>query len=139
VNRLNLLRFLWRTIAVTIFTLMAHMIYRTSRTCTLVAAIDEAEKAYLGAIEAGMLSAFDANTETTLRMSQFVSRPRLQIKVSKSREARLYNSLSTWASFPEYLQGHPLKIVECEWEVWALKAYIEVCFSFFSSGDNPLN
>jgi hypothetical protein len=40
---------------------MAHMIYRTSRmylTCTLVAAIDEVEKAYLGAIE--------ADTETSL-------------------------------------------------------------------------
>jgi hypothetical protein len=60
-NLLNPLRFLWRTIAATIFTLMAHMIYRTSRmylTYTLVAAIDKVEKAYLGAIE--------ADTETSL-------------------------------------------------------------------------
>jgi hypothetical protein len=34
----------------------------------LVAAIDEAEKADLGTIEAGMLSAFDANME--LRLSR---------------------------------------------------------------------
>jgi hypothetical protein len=32
----------------------------------LVTAIDEAEKAYLGAIEACMLSVFDANTEISL-------------------------------------------------------------------------
>jgi hypothetical protein len=36
--------------------------------CNLVAAIDEVEKAYLGAIGAGALSAFDANME--LRLSR---------------------------------------------------------------------
>jgi hypothetical protein len=59
-------------IAVIIFTLMmAHIICRTSPTyltCNLVAAIDEAEKAYIGAIEADILSAFDANME--LRLSR---------------------------------------------------------------------
>jgi hypothetical protein len=57
-------------IAVIIFTLMmAHIICRTSPmhlTCNLVAAIDEAEKAYIRAIEAGVFSAFDANMELKL-------------------------------------------------------------------------
>jgi hypothetical protein len=42
---------------------MAHIIHRLAMylTYTLVAAIDEAEKAYIGTIETGVLSAFDVN------------------------------------------------------------------------------
>ncbi|KAF8216721.1 hypothetical protein K438DRAFT_1747904 [Mycena galopus ATCC 62051] len=91
---------------------MAYTIYHTSPmrlTAHLVSAIDEAEKAYLGAIEAGVLSSFDANIE--LRLSK------LQIKVSNIRETSLRNSLSSWLSLGEYFRGRALEILECIGEI----------------------
>jgi RNase P protein component len=72
-------------------------------------------------------------------VSRSISRPRLQIKVSKIGEASLRNSLSTRASFREYFRGHPLKIGGCGWEVRALKTDIEVCFTILCSRNDPLN
>ncbi|KAF8216714.1 hypothetical protein K438DRAFT_1747896 [Mycena galopus ATCC 62051] len=67
------------------------------------------EKAYLGAIEAGVLSGFDAKIELRLL--------KLQIKVSNIREASLRNSLSSWLSLEEYFRGRSLEILECIGEI----------------------
>ncbi|KAF8216702.1 hypothetical protein K438DRAFT_2007508 [Mycena galopus ATCC 62051] len=110
-------------VAASIFTVTtAPMIYyHTSPmrlTRNLVSAIDEAEKAYLGAIEAGALAGFDAKME--FRLST------LQIKVSNIREASLRNSLSIWLSLEEYCRGRSLTILECMGEVRRLKTDIEI-------------
>ncbi|KAF8216704.1 hypothetical protein K438DRAFT_1953607 [Mycena galopus ATCC 62051] len=105
--------------------LMAHIIRHTAPmrlTSTLVAAIHEAEKAYLGAIEAGMLPGSDVNVD--LRLSRH--RQSLQIQVSNIREASLRNSLSSWLSLREYFRGRSLTILECIWEVQMLKTDIEI-------------
>ncbi|KAJ7860512.1 hypothetical protein B0H13DRAFT_2672063 [Mycena leptocephala] len=87
-------------------------------TRVLAAAITETEKAYLQALETGLLSPSDVNTAEMLAT--------LQLKVSTIREATLSNSLSVYATLREFLTGRTLVIVRCIWEVHALKTHIEI-------------
>ncbi|KAJ7117830.1 hypothetical protein C8R44DRAFT_879367 [Mycena epipterygia] len=84
----------------------------------LVAAIKDAEKTYLDAIEAGILSKSDVDAAAILSS--------LQIKVSTIRQESLRNSLSTRQEFREFCKGRSITILKCIREVRKFEADIEI-------------
>ncbi|KAJ7213058.1 hypothetical protein GGX14DRAFT_393260 [Mycena pura] len=87
----------------------------------MVAAIANAEKVYIDALESGALSATDVHIDDIAeKMSS------LHTKVSEIRETTLRNSLSHRAAFRQYLTGHAFALVECIWEVHDFQTRIEV-------------
>ncbi|KAJ7117776.1 hypothetical protein C8R44DRAFT_201189 [Mycena epipterygia] len=100
---------------------MAYLIHLASPmrlTCVLVAAIDDVEKTYFEAIEAGVLSKSDVHTAAMLSS--------LQIEVSNIREATLRNSLSTCQALREFFKGRTLTVLGCIREVHKLETHIEI-------------
>ncbi|KAJ6488076.1 hypothetical protein DFH09DRAFT_1339329 [Mycena vulgaris] len=87
-------------------------------TRVLLAAIADAEDAYLEALEAGILSHTDVHTAEMMS--------NLQLKVSHLREASLRHSLSYCTTVSEFLKGRTLTLLQCIWEVRALEARIEI-------------
>ncbi|KAJ7213065.1 hypothetical protein GGX14DRAFT_620060 [Mycena pura] len=105
----------------------------------MVAAIANAEKVYIDALESGALSTRDVHIDDIAeKMSRSVhSLPQRNIpvpntpcslhsKVSNIRETTLRNSLSHRTAFRQYLTGHAFKLVECIWEVHDFQTRIEV-------------
>ncbi|KAJ7213066.1 hypothetical protein GGX14DRAFT_564109 [Mycena pura] len=86
----------------------------------MVAAIANAEKVYIDALESGALSATEVHIdEIAEKMSS------LHTKVSKIRETTLRNSLSNRAVFSQYLTGHTFTLVQCICEVHDFQTRIE--------------
>ncbi|KAJ7282974.1 hypothetical protein C8J57DRAFT_1463544 [Mycena rebaudengoi] len=72
---------------------------------------------YFAAVEAGELLG-DAGTEETLN--------KLQLEVSKIREASLDNSMSTWKTLGDFFRGRSFTVLQCTSEVQRLKTQIEM-------------
>ncbi|KAJ6527204.1 hypothetical protein DFH09DRAFT_1094872 [Mycena vulgaris] len=87
-------------------------------TRVLVAAIAEAEKTYLEAVEAGVLSKYDVHMGGTLTSLRF--------KVSHIRETSLRNSLSYRTAFCEFIKGRTLTLLQCIGEVRGVETHIEI-------------
>ncbi|KAF7356351.1 hypothetical protein MVEN_00967400 [Mycena venus] len=87
-------------------------------THVLVAAIAATEKAYLEALEIGLISPSDVETAEMLST--------LQLKVLKIREASLRNSRSYWKAFFGFLEGRTLTVQFCIWKVRDLNTHIEI-------------
>ncbi|KAJ7117803.1 hypothetical protein C8R44DRAFT_879340 [Mycena epipterygia] len=84
----------------------------------LVAAIEDAERTYLDASEAGIISKSDVNAGAMLSS--------LQIKVSTIRKESLRNSLSIPQEVREFCKGRTFTILNCIREVRKFEADIEI-------------
>ncbi|KAJ7117795.1 hypothetical protein C8R44DRAFT_879333 [Mycena epipterygia] len=112
--------------------LMACLIHVASPmrlTYVLVTAIDNVEKTYFEAIEAGVLSKSDAHTVAMLSA--------LQIEVSNIREVTLRNSLSTRWALREFFRGRTLTVLGCIREVRKLETHIEILKEEHLRAANP--
>ncbi|KAJ6488072.1 hypothetical protein DFH09DRAFT_1455919 [Mycena vulgaris] len=87
-------------------------------TRVLVAAIANAENAYLEALEASVFSNADVH------MAEIMSS--LRLKVSHLREESLRHSLSYRTTVSEFLKGRSFTLLQCIREVRALEAHIEI-------------
>ncbi|KAJ7696479.1 hypothetical protein B0H17DRAFT_1177908 [Mycena rosella] len=87
-------------------------------TRVLVIAMDDAEKAYLQAIESGKADLH------MLHAAEMISS--LQMKVSTIREATLRNSLSYRTAFCAFLKGQTLSVLQCIREVREVETHIEI-------------
>ncbi|KAJ7696486.1 hypothetical protein B0H17DRAFT_1329168 [Mycena rosella] len=107
-------------VGVVVLTVAAFTIHRASPirlTRNLVAAIADAEKTYLEALEAGVSN---SELHTAERLSS------LQLKVSTIHEATLCNSLSYRAAFCAFLKGHSLTVLYSIREVREFETHIEI-------------
>ncbi|KAJ7491936.1 hypothetical protein FB451DRAFT_511977 [Mycena latifolia] len=83
----------------------------------LAALMDETEKAYFTAIEAGVLCKCDVQAK---EMS------RLQIMASQLREAILRDSLSGQKTVWSFMRGRSLTVLRCIWDTRRFKICIEI-------------
>ncbi|KAJ6534696.1 hypothetical protein DFH09DRAFT_1405340, partial [Mycena vulgaris] len=107
-------------LGVFVLTMVAYIVHYASLmrlTRILVAAIADAERIYLEALEAGVLSKSDTRTAETLA--------RLQIKISTISEASLHNSLSYHVVLCKFLKGRTLTVLECLRKILRLETDIE--------------
>jgi hypothetical protein len=130
-------------IALVIFVVAAGIVHYTSPPCltrVLITAIANVEEIYLEALETGLLSASDIDTAEMLstyvdplfpRRCIYLHAGRLQLKVSKIREASLRNSLSHSGTLREFFGGRTFTLLRCIREVRVLEIHIEVHISFF--------
>ncbi|KAJ6488096.1 hypothetical protein DFH09DRAFT_1209940 [Mycena vulgaris] len=98
----------------------AYMIFvasPTRLTRILVTLLDETEKAYLTAIEAGVLCACDVQAHEISR---------LRIKVSEIREATLRDSLSSQKALGSFMKGRSFTLFRCVRDTQRFKTGIEI-------------
>ncbi|KAJ7696481.1 hypothetical protein B0H17DRAFT_1177910 [Mycena rosella] len=101
--------------------LVAYIIHRAAPmhlTRVLVAAITDAEKTYLEALEAGV--SFNSDSHMSERLTS------LQLKVSTIREATLRDSLSYRTSVGAFFKGNSLTVLYCIREVREFETHMEI-------------
>ncbi|KAJ7252565.1 hypothetical protein C8J57DRAFT_1722804 [Mycena rebaudengoi] len=96
---------------------IVHHIWPMRLTHVLVAFMQETEKLYYGAVEAGELPG-DVDTEEKLLS--------LQTKVSEVREESLRNSLSTWTALGDFFRGRSIMPLQSTNEIQSFKTHIEI-------------
>ncbi|KAJ7252580.1 hypothetical protein C8J57DRAFT_1722815 [Mycena rebaudengoi] len=96
---------------------IVHHIWPMRLTNVLVAFMQETEKLYYGAVEAGELPG-DVDTEEKLLS--------LQKKVSEIREQSLCDFLSTWKTLGDFFRGRSITLLQCADEIQSFKTNIEI-------------
>ncbi|KAJ7200711.1 hypothetical protein C8J57DRAFT_1413248 [Mycena rebaudengoi] len=109
------------TVGVSILSLaticIIYRIWPLRLTDVLYALMTETVDIYFAAVEAGELPG-DTGTEETLN--------KLQLEVSKIREASLDNSMSTWKTLGDFFRGRSFAVLRCTSDVRKLKTQIEM-------------
>ncbi|KAJ7251320.1 hypothetical protein C8J57DRAFT_1723202 [Mycena rebaudengoi] len=94
---------------------MIHRIWPRRLTYNLVASMQETEKLYYDAIEAGELPRDVATEEKLLS---------LQKRVAETHEASLRNSSSMWKALGDFFRGRSITLLQCADEVQSFKNHI---------------
>ncbi|KAJ7251314.1 hypothetical protein C8J57DRAFT_1520663 [Mycena rebaudengoi] len=96
---------------------LVHRIWPMRLTYNLVASMQETEKLYYDAIEAGELPR-DVSTEEKLLS--------LQKKVAEVHEASLRNSSPIWKALEDFFRGRSITLLQCADEIQSFKTHIEI-------------
>ncbi|KAJ7252563.1 hypothetical protein C8J57DRAFT_638081 [Mycena rebaudengoi] len=96
---------------------LVHRIWPMRLTYNLVASMQETEKLYYDALEAGELPR-DVSTEERLL--------NLQKKMAETHEATLRNSSSTWETLEDFFRGRSITLLQCADDIQSFKTHIEI-------------
>ncbi|KAJ7252574.1 hypothetical protein C8J57DRAFT_638263 [Mycena rebaudengoi] len=96
---------------------LVHRIWPMRLTYNLVASMQETEKVYYDAIEAGELPR-DVSTEEKLLS--------LQKKVAEVHEASLRNSSPIWKALEDFFRGRSITLLQCADDMQSFKTHIEI-------------
>ncbi|KAJ7252556.1 hypothetical protein C8J57DRAFT_637980 [Mycena rebaudengoi] len=96
---------------------MIHRIWPRRLTYNLVASMQETEKLYYDAIEAGELPRDVATEEKLLS---------LQKKMAETHEATLRNSSSIWKALEDFFRGRSITLLQCADDIQSFKNHVEI-------------